>query len=87
MARRDSTPQDDERKSYGAVWLVCSLLLLVGALWAILDDNFLRRPWKKWQAGFSRVDHLSFKKTASRYPEIVELDNREQESLFVEAVK
>jgi len=56
MARRDSTPQDDERKSYGAVWLVCSLLLLVGALWAILDDNFLRRPWKKWQAGFSRVE-------------------------------
>jgi len=33
------------------------------------------------------VDHVSFKKTASRFPEIVHLDNREQESLFVEAVK
>src|SRR5262245_43611360 len=56
MARRDTTPQDDERKSYGALWLVCSLLLLVGALWALLDDNFLRRPWKKWQAGFNRLE-------------------------------
>ncbi len=56
MARRDTTPQDDEKKSYGALWLVCSLLLFVGALWAILDDNVFRRPWKKWQAGFNRLE-------------------------------
>src|SRR5262245_50283015 len=56
MARRDTTPQDDEKRSYGALWLVCSLLLFVGALWAILDDNIFRRPWKSWQAGFNRLE-------------------------------
>jgi predicted SAM-dependent methyltransferase len=39
------------------------------------------------KAGFVRVDHCQFKQTASPFPEIVTLDNREQESLFVEAVK
>jgi predicted SAM-dependent methyltransferase len=39
------------------------------------------------KAGFGRVDRCEFKQTASPFPEIVTLDNREQESLFVEAVK
>jgi mono/diheme cytochrome c family protein len=56
MARRDTTPQDDEKRSYGALWLVLSLLLFIGALWAIADDNLFRRPWKKWQAGFNRLE-------------------------------
>jgi hypothetical protein len=56
MPRKDATPQDDEKRSYGALWLVLSLLLLVSALWAIADDNLFRRPWKKWQAGFNRLE-------------------------------
>ena len=55
MARRN-TVIDEEKRSYGALWLLCSILLLVGALWAIADDNFFRRPWKKWQAGFERLE-------------------------------
>jgi len=35
---------DEEKRSYGALWLVSSLLLFVGALWAIADDNIFRRP-------------------------------------------
>jgi SAM-dependent methyltransferase len=38
-------------------------------------------------AGFSEIFHCSFGETKSRYPEIVELDSRERESFFVEAVK
>jgi predicted SAM-dependent methyltransferase len=38
-------------------------------------------------AGFSRVEHVDFRHTTSPYDEIVELDDRERESLFVEAVK
>jgi SAM-dependent methyltransferase len=38
-------------------------------------------------AGFTQVERCAFRQTASRYPQIVELDNRERESLFVEAVK
>lgn len=37
------------------------------------------------KAGFRSVSRCAFRKTTSRFPEIVELDNRERESLFVEA--
>src|SRR5437867_4323513 len=47
---------DEEKRSYGALWLVCSLLLFVGALWAIADDNIFRRPWKRYQAEFNRLE-------------------------------
>jgi mono/diheme cytochrome c family protein len=55
MARRD-TVIDEEKRSYGALWLICSILLFIGGLWAIADDNVFRRPWKKWQAGFERLE-------------------------------
>ena len=55
MARLDSI-QDEEKRSYGAVWLVLSLLLLVTGVWAVVDDNFFRRPWKNYQATFNRIE-------------------------------
>src|SRR5438445_10734694 len=55
MARR-ITPIDDEKRSCSAVWLVTSLLLFVGALWCIADDNIFRRPWKKFQGEFNRLE-------------------------------
>ena len=39
------------------------------------------------KAEFTRVSRCRYQETKSRYPEIIELDNRERESLFVEAVK
>ena len=39
------------------------------------------------KAGFRQVTHCHYQQTASSFPEIVTLDNREKESLFVEAVK
>ena len=39
------------------------------------------------KAQFSQVTRCEFQQTASPYPEIVEIDNRERESLFVEAVR
>jgi predicted SAM-dependent methyltransferase len=38
-------------------------------------------------AGFPSIHHVGFQQTRSPFPEIVALDNREDESLFVEAVK
>lgn len=38
-------------------------------------------------AGFSSVAHVGYRRTTSEFPEIVELDNREEESLFIEAFK
>jgi SAM-dependent methyltransferase len=39
------------------------------------------------KAGFSTVAHCTFQQTRSQWPEIIELDTRERESLFVEATK
>jgi predicted SAM-dependent methyltransferase len=39
------------------------------------------------RAGFSRVDHCAYRRTASPWSDIVELDNRERESMFVEGFK
>jgi hypothetical protein len=39
-----------------------------------------------YKAGFTRVDRCGYKKTRSTHTGIVELDNREEESLFVEAI-
>jgi predicted SAM-dependent methyltransferase len=39
------------------------------------------------KAEFSSVVRCAYQETASPFPEIIELDNRERESLFVEAVK
>src|SRR5882724_11209691 len=55
MARRDLI-LDEEKKSYAGVWLLSAILLVVGALWAILDDSFFRRPWKAYQTDFFRVE-------------------------------
>jgi SAM-dependent methyltransferase len=38
-------------------------------------------------AGYSETSACAFRETKSRFPEIVELDSRERESFFVEAVK
>jgi mono/diheme cytochrome c family protein len=55
MARRDSVT-DDEKRSYGALWLVLSILLFVGGLWAIADEFVFRRPWKWYQSEFNRLE-------------------------------
>jgi mono/diheme cytochrome c family protein len=61
MARRDAV-LDDEKRSYGALWLVLSLLLFAGGLWAVADDNIFRRPWKKYQGGFERLEIKTIEK-------------------------
>jgi SAM-dependent methyltransferase len=48
--------------------------------WDFLKELALR-------AGFRRVTRCAFHRTASAWPDIVALDNRERESLFAEAVK
>lgn len=39
------------------------------------------------RAGFRSVHRCAYRETASEQPGIVELDNRELESLFIEGVK
>jgi SAM-dependent methyltransferase len=75
--------RDDEVASIGGK-------LIVQAIWF----GSTRTPfmWDFFQelaakAGFRHVRRCTFRQTESPWPEIVELDNRERESLFAEAVK
>jgi predicted SAM-dependent methyltransferase len=64
--------------------------LVVQMIWygysrSVFTNDFVEELLLK--AGFARVARCAYRQTASPFAEIVELDNREQESLFVEAVK
>ena len=74
---------DDEVKSIGAKLIV--QLLWYGYCRTLFTHDFIREILQK--AGFNPVNPCRYRQTASSHPGIVELDNREAESLFVEAIK
>jgi SAM-dependent methyltransferase len=75
-------PDDDARSLGGKL---VTQLLWYGYSRSLFTPDFTEELLVK--AGFSTVTHCAFRETAGPYPEIVSLDNRERESLFVEAVK
>ncbi|HZO58288.1 MAG TPA: methyltransferase domain-containing protein [Solirubrobacterales bacterium] len=84
--RKDSSyfkVPDKDAKSVGAKF--ATQMIWYGYSRSLFTHEFAHELLEK--AGFSHVHHCSFRHTASPYPEIVNLDNREQESLFLEAVK
>ena len=74
---------DDDARSVGAKFV--TQMVWYGYSRSLFTYEFIEEQLQK--AGFASVANCAFKQTASPYPEIVELDNRERESLFVEAVK
>jgi predicted SAM-dependent methyltransferase len=74
---------DEDAQSVGAKFV--TQMVWYGYSRSLFTHEFIEEQLEK--AGFSRVEHCTFQQTASPYPEIVALDNRERESLFVEAVK
>ena len=84
--RRDSSyfkVPDEDAKSVGAKFV--TQMVWYGYSRSLFTHEFIEEQLLK--AGFASVQHCAFKQTASAHPDIVALDNREQESLFVEAVK
>jgi predicted SAM-dependent methyltransferase len=74
---------DEDARSLGAKFV--TQMVWYGYSKSLFTYEFIEEQLQK--AGFSRVANCAFKQTVSPYAEIVELDNRERESLFVEAVK
>jgi predicted SAM-dependent methyltransferase len=74
---------DEDAKSIGAK--LVTQLVWYGYSRTLFTQEFIGEMLER--AGFTRVTPCEYRQTASPYPEIVELDNRESESLFVEAVK
>jgi len=74
---------DEDARSVGAKFVL--QMIWYGYSRTLFTQDFIAEQLER--AGFDRVVPCSFRRTASLYPEIVELDDREPESLFVEAVK
>ncbi len=64
MAVRPGLDPVEEGKSYSALFVLMVALLLVGAVWAIWDDNISRRPWKEYQVEFDRLAYDKYMKDA-----------------------
>jgi mono/diheme cytochrome c family protein len=61
LEKRAETPV--ELRSYGTYYLVFSGLLILGTLWAVIDEVDIRRPWKEYQSQYyglaaSKLDSL-----------------------------
>ena len=81
---RDYFPvPDEDARSLGGKFIVHILWYSHSRIMFTFD--FLEELLRK--AGFREAVRCGFRQTASPYPEIVELDERERESLFVEAIK
>jgi predicted SAM-dependent methyltransferase len=74
---------DEEAMSFGAKFVVH--LIWYGYTRTFFTHDFVEELLLK--AGFERVERCAYGETHSPYSGIVELDNREEESLFVEAIK
>ena len=53
--------ENQEKRSYSSIFLIGSALLVVLTLWSFWDDNITRRPWKRYQAEFYRLDYRKAK--------------------------
>src|SRR5687768_14949807 len=74
---------DDDARSLGAK--LVTQLIWYGYSRTLFTFEFIGEMLRK--AGFIDVVQCAYRETNSPYPEIVDLDNRERETLFVEAVK
>jgi SAM-dependent methyltransferase len=74
---------DDAARSLGGK--LVTQLLWFGYARSLFTADFIEELLQK--AGFDEIVHCRFMETSSGFAEIVELDNRERESLFVEAFK
>lgn len=71
---------DDQARSVGAK--LVAQLIWYGSTRTPFNWDFAREALER--AGFRDVQRCAFRRTASRYDDIVTLDDRERESLFVE---
>lgn len=74
---------DEDASSLGGK--LVTQLLWYGWSRSLFTPDFVEELLRR--AGFSDVRHVSYRVTTTDDPEIVALDNRPEESLFVEAVK
>ena len=78
MAER-GIDQNEEKKSYGSVFVIGAALLVVLTGWAFVDDNITRRPWKDFQGRFYRLDYNKAKAAYEEEDKKLKADPKYQE--------
>ena len=71
--------ENEEKKSYGSVVVLGASLLVAVSLWSLWDDNITRRPWKKYQTEFYRLDYRKAKAAYDEENKKLEADPAYQE--------
>lgn len=71
--------ENEEKKSYGSVFLVGASLLVAVTLWSFWDDNITRRPWKRYQTDFYRLDYRKAKAAYEEEDKKLQADPAHQE--------
>ncbi|MFL5328623.1 MAG: class I SAM-dependent methyltransferase [Gemmataceae bacterium] len=74
---------DEDAKSIGSKFIM--QLLWYGYSRSLFTGDFLEELLQK--AGFREIFHCGYQQTSGPNPEIVELDSRPDESLFIEAIR
>jgi predicted SAM-dependent methyltransferase len=74
---------DEDARSVGAKFV--TQMIWYGYSRSLFVHDFVEELLQR--AGFAQVTRCQYGQTAGPWPDIVELDNRERESLFMEAVK
>jgi predicted SAM-dependent methyltransferase len=74
---------DEDARSIGSKFV--TQMVWYGYSRSLFVPDFVEELLER--AGFRQVVRCEYRQTASPWPEIVELDNRERESLFMEGVK
>ena len=49
--------QSDEERSLSRTFFVLSIILVVAALYTVVDETFVRRPWKRYQTTFYELEY------------------------------
>lgn len=65
-----------ERRNYSKYYFAFSALLMIGTLWAVVDEVTIRRPWKEYQREF---DALKLKKVEAEFEAVKAKINKKQE--------
>jgi cytochrome c2 len=51
------TYQPDEERSLSRTFFILSVILVLAALYAVVDETFVRRPWKHYQSTFYEIEY------------------------------
>jgi mono/diheme cytochrome c family protein len=51
----------DEERSLSRTFFVLSLILVVAALYTVVDETFVRRPWKRYQTTFYELEYATLR--------------------------